>query len=177
VAYGSRTGSGDGPGGAAVMPLSEALGGADVVVLAVPGDAVAEIVAANSAALAGKVVVDASNRMTDPEVNSRAAIAAAAPLARYVRAFNTLGWENFADPPQGAALFFAADPSARPVAQELISAVGLQPGAQPVRRLLSLTGFQQHERRLGIQPVLQGQQRDGVIRARQADPVHAQSMP
>jgi predicted dinucleotide-binding enzyme len=60
-------------------------------------------------------------------VNSRASIAAAAPGARYVRAFNTLGWENFADPPPGAALFFAADPGARPVAEELISAVGLEP--------------------------------------------------
>src|SRR5260370_23320340 len=89
VAYGSRAGSGDGPGGAAVMTAGEALGGADVVVLAVPGGAVAEIVAANSAALAGKVVVDAANRMGEPEGNSRAAITAAAPDARYVRAFNT----------------------------------------------------------------------------------------
>jgi len=127
VAYGSRAGSGDGPGDAALTTVSEALGGADVVVLAVPGGAVAEIVAANGAALAGKVVVDAANRMSEPEVNSRAAIAAAAPHARYVRAFNTLGWENFADPPPGAALFFAADPGARPVAEELISAVGLEP--------------------------------------------------
>jgi len=65
--------------------------------------------------------------MGEPEVNSRAALAAAAPQARYVRAFNTLGWENFADPPPGAALFFAADPSARPAAEELITAVGLEP--------------------------------------------------
>ncbi len=49
------------------------------------------------------------------------------PGARYVRAFNTLGWENFAEPPAGAALFFAADPAARPVAEELITAVGLEP--------------------------------------------------
>jgi predicted dinucleotide-binding enzyme len=127
VAYGSRTGSGEGPDGAEVMTAGDAIGGATVVVLAVPGTAVAEVVAANSAALAGKVVVDAVNRMGEPEVNSRAAIAAAAPDARYVRAFNTLGWENFADPPPGAALFFAADPSARPVAEQLISALGLEP--------------------------------------------------
>jgi predicted dinucleotide-binding enzyme len=127
VAYGSRAGAGEGPGGAAVMTVGEALGGADVVVLAVPGGAVAEIAAANAAALAGKVVIDAANRMGEPVVNSRASIAAAAPGARYVRAFNTLGWENFADPPPGAALFFAADPGARPVAEELISAVGLEP--------------------------------------------------
>jgi predicted dinucleotide-binding enzyme len=127
VAYGSRAGSGEGPGGAEMMAVGDAIGDASVVVLAVPSTAVAEVVAANSAALAGKVVVDAVNRMGEPEVNSRAAIAAAAPDARYVRAFNTLGWENFADPPPGAALFFAADPSARQVAEELISAVGLEP--------------------------------------------------
>jgi hypothetical protein len=127
VTYGSRAGSGNGPGGAAVMTVSEALGGADAVLLAVPGGAVAGIVSANGTALAGKVVVDAANRMREPELNSRAAIAAAAPDARYVRAFSNLGWEIFADPPAGAALFFAADDSARPVAEELISAVGLEP--------------------------------------------------
>jgi predicted dinucleotide-binding enzyme len=98
-----------------------------VVVLAVPGGAVAEVVAANGAALASKVVIDAANRMGAPEFNSRAAIAVTAPDARYVRAFNTLGWENFADPPPGAALFFAADPTARPAAEELITAMGLEP--------------------------------------------------
>jgi len=127
VVYGSRAGSGEGPGGAPLMPVGGALAGAEVVVLAVPGGAVAEVVAANGAALAGKVVIDAVNRMGEPEVNSRAAIAAAAPQARYVRAFNTLGWENFADPVPGTALFFAADPGARPAAEELITAVGLEP--------------------------------------------------
>ena len=128
VAYGSRAAaSGTGPGGAPVLSAGEALTGAEVVLLAVPGGAVAEIVAAHGAALAGKVVVDAVNRIGEPQVNSRAAIAAAAPQARYVRAFNTLGWENFADPLPGTALFFAADRGARPAAEELITAVGLEP--------------------------------------------------
>jgi predicted dinucleotide-binding enzyme len=73
------------------------------------------------------VVIDAANNIGAPEFNSRAAITAAAPGARYVRAFNTLGWENFAEPPAGADLFFAAEPDARPVAEELITAVGLGP--------------------------------------------------
>ena len=105
----------------------DAVAGAGVVVLAVPGGAVAEVVAALGAALAGRVVIDAANRISQPEVNSRAAVVAAAPGAGYVRAFNTLGWENFADPPPGAVLFFAADPGARPVAEELITATGLEP--------------------------------------------------
>jgi hypothetical protein len=72
-------------------------------------------------------VIDAVNRMGQPELNSRALIAGAAPDARYVRAFNSLGWENFAAPVPGANLFFAADPTARIVAEELIAAVGLDP--------------------------------------------------
>jgi predicted dinucleotide-binding enzyme len=127
VVYGSRAGAGTGPGGGPAKAVGDALSDADVVLLAVPGGAVAEVVAANGAALAGKVVIDAVNRIGQPDVNSRAEIAAAAPDARYVRAFSTLGWENFADPPPGAAMFFAADPAARPAAEELISAVGLEP--------------------------------------------------
>jgi len=110
-----------------VLAVSDALDGADVVVLAVPGQAVADVVGAHSAALAGKIVIDAVNRMGQPELNSRALIADVAPDARYVRAFNSLGWENFADPVPGANLFFAADPAARIVAEELIAAVGLDP--------------------------------------------------
>ena len=127
VVYGSRTGSGTGPGGAPELAVSDALDGADVVVLAVPGQAVADVVGAQSAALAGKIVIDAVNRMGQPELNSRALITSAVPDARYVRAFNSLGWENFADPVPGASLFFAADPGARSVAEELIAAVGLDP--------------------------------------------------
>jgi len=63
VVFGSRAGTAHGPGGAKVMTVREAVGAADVVVLAVPAGAVAEIAAANSAAPAGKVVVDATNRM------------------------------------------------------------------------------------------------------------------
>ena len=127
VVYGSRSGPGDGPGGAPLASVAGALDGADVVLLAVPGGAVAGLVGANGAGLAGKVIIDAANRIGEPEFNSHAEVAKAAPGARYVRAFNTLGWENFAEPPAGAALFYAADPAARPVAEELISAVGLEP--------------------------------------------------
>lgn len=85
------------------------------------------MISANRAALAGKTVIDAVNRIGEPEFNCRSLLADAVPDASYVRAFNTLGWENFADPMPGTSLFFAADPAARPVAAELISAVGLDP--------------------------------------------------
>jgi 8-hydroxy-5-deazaflavin:NADPH oxidoreductase len=127
VVYGARDGSGQGPGGAPVRSIGDAVKDAEVVLLAVPGQAVPDVVNEQGAALAGKVVIDAVNRMGAPEFDSRALIAAAAPSARYVRAFNSLGWENFADPLPGANLFFAADPEARASAEQLISAVGLEP--------------------------------------------------
>jgi 8-hydroxy-5-deazaflavin:NADPH oxidoreductase len=127
VVYGSRDGSGQGPGGAPQRSIGDALEGAEVVLLAVPGQAVPDVVNEQGAALAGKVVIDAVNRIGAPEFDSRALIAAAAPSARYVRAFNSLGWENFADPIPGTNLFFAADPEARAPAEELISVVGLEP--------------------------------------------------
>jgi 8-hydroxy-5-deazaflavin:NADPH oxidoreductase len=127
VVYGARDGSGEGPGGAPVRGIGDALKDADVVVLAVPGQVVADVVTEHGAALAGKTVIDAVNRIGAPEFDSRAIIADAAPQARYVRAFNSLGWENFADPMPGTNMFFAADPDARATAEELIKAVGLEP--------------------------------------------------
>jgi 8-hydroxy-5-deazaflavin:NADPH oxidoreductase len=131
VIYGARNGSGEGsgegPGGAPARSIDQALEGADVVVVAVPGQVVPDVVNEHGALLAGRVVIDAVNRMGAPEYDSRGLIAAAAPSARYVRAFNSLGWENFADPVPGANLFFAADPEARAVAEELITDVGLEP--------------------------------------------------
>ena len=127
VVYGVRDASGTGPGGAPVRPVGDALTGAEVVLLAVPGQVVGQVVSEHGAALAGKIVIDAVNRMGAPEFDSRALIADAAPSARYVRAFNSYGWENFADPAPGATLFFAADPQARAAAEELISAAGLEP--------------------------------------------------
>lgn len=145
VVFGARDGSGEGPGGVPVRSIGDALDGAEVVLLAVPGQAVPDVVNEQGAALAGKVVIDAVNRIGAPELDSRALLAAAAPSARYVRAFNSLGWENFADPVPGANLFFAADPEARATAEELISAVGLEPAflgdasaAQTVDALLPL---------------------------------------
>ena len=127
VVYGARDGSGEGPGGAPVTSIGDAIEHADVVVLAVPGQVIGDVVAEHGAALAGQTVIDAVNRIGAPEFDSRAIIAQAAPQARYVRAFNSLGWENFANPMPGTNMFFAADPDARATAEELITAVGLEP--------------------------------------------------
>jgi len=127
VIYGARDASGEGPGGAPIQSIGDAIEDADVVVLAVPGQVAGDVVTEHSAALAAKTVIDAVNRIGAPEFDSRAIIAQAAPQARYVRAFNSLGWENFANPMPGTNMFFAADPDARATAEELITAVGLEP--------------------------------------------------
>ena len=127
VVYGARTPADQGPGGAPVLAIGEALDDADVVVLAIPGPAVAALAAEHAAALNGKPVIDATNNIGGESFNAHAAITQAAPQARYVRAFNTLGWENFAEPLPGSAMFYAADPAAEDVASQLITAVGLDP--------------------------------------------------
>ncbi len=127
VTFGGRAASADGPGGAPVVSIPDALADSDVVLLAVPGKAAADLVTANAAALNGKIIIDATNNVGAQEVNSHAAVAASAPDAHYARAFSTLGWENFVTPPEGACLFFAADAAARPAVEELITATGLEP--------------------------------------------------
>ena len=129
VTYGSRRGGDgqEGPGGAPLRPIGTAIDGAEVVVLAVPGGAVAEVLAEHGQALNGTVVVDATNQMGADRTDNQQAITAAVPDVKYVRAFNIYGWENFADPYPGTTLFFAADPAARAVTEELVRAIGLEP--------------------------------------------------
>lgn len=54
-----------------IAVIGDALDGAEVVLLAVPGQAVPGVVNEQGAALAGKVVIDAVNRIGAPEFDSR----------------------------------------------------------------------------------------------------------
>lgn len=116
---------------AAISGAEQALDGAEVVVLAIPGKAVEELLQANAGRLDGKIIVDATNRMGGGPMNSVAALSGAAPTAHVYRAFNSLGWENFADPVLGglqADLFYAGpDDPTRPTMERLIGDVGLRP--------------------------------------------------
>ena len=99
----------------------------DVVILALPGAAVAELTGAHSDALAGKLVIDATNQMGAEVANARASLP---PTVRYARAFNTLGGENMADPVVGgeqADMFFSAPTGDRDAVEAVISGVGLRP--------------------------------------------------
>ncbi len=117
--------------GARRAPIAEAVRGAEVVVFAIPGAAMADTVSALGTGLDGKVVIDAANNVRGERMNSRAAIVAAAPGALYYRAFNTLGWEMFDRPIVGgvqADLFFCGpDGDGRRTTEGLIADVGLRP--------------------------------------------------
>ena len=111
--------------------VDEAIRGADAVLFAIPGGAMAAAVGGLGAALDGKLVIDATNNIGGPTVNSVAVIAAASPGAAVYRAFNIYGFENFADPTLGgvqADLFYAGtDGAPRQKVEELIADVGLRP--------------------------------------------------
>jgi len=112
---------------ASVASVGAALAQADVVILAIPGTAVPELSAEHSDALAGKVVIDATNQMGRPIANSRASLPS---TVHYVRAFNSLGGENLANPmfADGPADMFSSAPAAeRSVAETIIEGVGLRP--------------------------------------------------
>jgi predicted dinucleotide-binding enzyme len=114
-----------------VASVAEALEGAEAVILAVPARALDDVLAEHARILDGLLVVDATNDIAGPgPAHARAKVARAAPRARYVRAFNSLGWENLVDPVVGgeqADMFFSCAESDREAAEGLIGDVGLRP--------------------------------------------------
>jgi hypothetical protein len=110
---------------------ADAVRDAEVVLLALPGDAVAAVAAALGDALDGKIVIDATNNLGAAELNSIATITRRAPGAVPVRAFNSLGWENFADPDFDGTtadlLWCGPEGNAGALVERLIADVGLRP--------------------------------------------------
>lgn len=102
--------------------IAEAIAAAEVVLLAVPGAAVEPLLAEHGAALAGKLVFDATNRVGADRLHDAGAFACHAPDARVARAFNSVGWEAMADP-RGTDMFWCGPPEA----EQLVADVGLRP--------------------------------------------------
>ena len=125
-------------GAHAVESSVDAAAGADVVVLAVPFTSAEAVAAEIRDAVAGKPVVDASNRMAfgadgptiDNGPSNAERLAAWLPEAHVVKAFNTLFSSNQVDPNvDGIQLdgFVAADdPAARVAVLELVDSIGLR---------------------------------------------------
>ena len=118
------------PTAEAVSPAA-AVEGADVVVFAVrPGAIVA--MAAELPDMAGRIVIDAMNRLDgDPARSTSQDLAALLPGARIAKAFNTIGFENYtaaASRTTPAAMLVAADdPAAKRVAMGLAADLGFEP--------------------------------------------------
>jgi len=129
-----------------------AVGGADLVVLAVPATATAPVVESVAGDLAGKVVVDPTNPMNlSPEELLRAAgpvtdaLRVLAPEARFVKAFNTVFASNLTDPVvDGVPLdgYYAGDDGpAKDTVAALLADLGFRPldaGPLAAARILEL---------------------------------------
>ena len=110
---------------------ADAVAGAEVVLFALPADAVPTVVEALGQALDSKLVIDATNNLAAADMNSIAALTRHAPGAIPVRAFNSVGWENFADPDFSGTpadlLWCGPDGDRGDVVESLIADVGLRP--------------------------------------------------
>jgi predicted dinucleotide-binding enzyme len=121
-------------------PLLEAVAAAEIVVLAVPFGAVAEVVGPLATALAGKVLVDCTNPvgpglthgLASAESGS-ARLQALAPAAHVVKAFSIYGFENLEDPSYpdydvAPAMLYCGDHApAKAQVAELVRACGFEP--------------------------------------------------
>ena len=102
-----------------------------VVVIAVPGGAVDDIITTYAKQLDGRIIIDTANRMGNDTLHSFELIQQQTPHAQPFRAFNTYGWENFANtefedgPPD--MFFCGPDGEARTKVEQLITDIGLRP--------------------------------------------------
>ena len=140
---------------APVADIREAAAAADVVVLAVPFDALGETVAALGD-LTGRVVVDATNVSGGPIPGGTRSgaehLATLALGARVVKAFNTMGWETMADPVidgrRAVCLVCADDPEARSVVAGIAGDLGFEAieagGLEVARHLEALAALWIH---------------------------------
>jgi predicted dinucleotide-binding enzyme len=120
VVYGSRS-----PDPPRTVAIADAIADAEVVLLATPGAAVPQLLAEHGAALDGRVVIDATNDIGAERLHHAEAYVLG---PRFVRAFNTLGFEIFAEPWIGgdvADLFWCGPEDAG--VEQLIADVGLRP--------------------------------------------------
>jgi predicted dinucleotide-binding enzyme len=116
---------------AGAMSPAEAVDGADVVVFALRWGAIPTTLE-RMPALAGRVVIDAMNRLDgDPTRSTTEDLADLLPGARLVKAFNTIGFENYVTARERAvptAVFVAGDDAeAKRVAMDLAGQLGFSP--------------------------------------------------
>jgi NADPH-dependent F420 reductase len=114
---------------------ADAASQADVVVLAVPAQAVTKIAGEIASSLDGKVVIDVSNRPTPSPDGTPTSVAeelqATVPTARVVKAFNTLFASRQANPDIGGIApdgFVAGDDTtAKQTVLDVVESIGFRP--------------------------------------------------
>lgn len=127
--------------GATATTQPEAVKGADMVLLAVPG-ALAVDITKSLGDLSGKIVIDPTNRYVRntpdgyfthdvPGGSNAELIQQAAPGAKVVKAFNTLNWTKMVDPQSSGGPvsipIVGDDAAARAAVAELVKGMGLEP--------------------------------------------------
>jgi predicted dinucleotide-binding enzyme len=156
-----------GPGASATTP-AEAAAGADIVVLAVPGEVI-ETVTKGLGNLAGKIIIDPTNALRRGEeglfemaveTSNAELIQGWAPDAFVVKAFNTLNWRTMAD--AGSASGPVSIPlvgdstEAKAAVASLVEGIGLHPiDLGPIRHAHLVEGMLIlwiNQRHIGGQP-------------------------
>ena len=139
-------------GNASATSQSEAVVGADIVVVAVPGD-VAEEVVRGLGNLSGKIILDPTNRISRDaddgfadhavDTSNGELIQAIVPDAYVVKAFNTLNYRSMIDPDGPVTIPLAGnDADAKATVAELVSGMGLEPlDVGPIRASHVLEGM------------------------------------
>ncbi len=122
---------------AGAMTPPDAVVGADIVVLAVPGMLVEEITL-SLGDLSGKIIIDPTNPLVDEDdmivhgvaTSNAEIIQAAAPGAHVVKAFNTLNWRTMVEPDSAGGPvsipLVGDDDDAKARVAELVEGMGLE---------------------------------------------------
>lgn len=147
IVYGSRNPEGlkasdlvtkTGRGASAALPR-DAAEQASIIVLAVPGLVVGEVVE-GLGKLDGKIIIDVTNPLTrsatlefelDTESSNAEIIQSLAPRARVVKAFNTIPWPQMIDPGRAggpvSVPLAGDDAEAKRIVAGLVEGMGLEP--------------------------------------------------
>ncbi len=117
---------------AVIGTIADALqGNPGVVLVALPGNVVAPTAQKYAAQLNGRIIIDAANGAGDDSMQNLAPFRQYAPQAQLYRAFNSLGWENYAEPDfngiQADLFYCGPGGEARRTVEQLISAIGMRP--------------------------------------------------
>lgn len=136
VVYGSRSPAKETGSKRNFASIADAIAQSEVVVLAVPWDAVQEVVSKNN--LSGKTVIDCTNPIgrgmelaVGCTTSAGEIVAGLAKSARVVKAFNTTGFHNMQNTQYGATrltMFYAGDDDgAKQTVKQLIADIGFSP--------------------------------------------------